>query len=704
MYKVIMHALCFFWVVVEMVSPAAAKRVALVIGNDNYEQVAKLHKAVNDANAIAVTLEKSGFQVLKANNLARREMNRKLQAFASRLKAGDEALFFFAGHGVEIAGRNYLLPTDIPNAAPGQETFVTAEAVPVDQVLETIRNRGTRISILVLDACRDNPFPKTGTRNLGGSRGLARMPAPEGTFIMYSAGVGQTALDRLSDSDPNPNSVFTRNLIPLLQQPGLSLVQAARNVRRNVQTLASTVSHIQRPAYYDEVTGDFYFSGKGPARAASPSADEVASLRKELEALKGRLNVEKKTEAEPRVAVGVYPEQPSVADGVPTHDCDRLAAHSADPDRAAKGIYYDQLDARAAIKACREAVEKHPSTLRFHYQLGRALVKSKSYSEALDIFRMLVAKEHAPAMNSLGLMYRHGEGVTQDGAEAVKWYRKGAERGFAGAMFALGSMYQYGDAVIRDDVEALKWYRKGAEQEYSTAMVALGYMYDDGKGVTRDDVEAVKWYRKAADKGDSYGMHGLARMYDKGEGVAEDNTEAFKWFRKAADKGNKYAMNNLAAMYRKGEGVAQDDRAAFRWLRKAAEAGLPLVMNELVLMYRNLEGNSEDYSEAIKWFRKAANQKNPEAYYALSVAYGFGKGVAKDNRTAARYIIDAVKARNLSALNEMIGNADTWDEAFRRELQGLMRTEGVYSGAIDGKFGSGSKRAIEELWKKMPNR
>lgn len=237
----------------------AANRSALVIGNDDYEQVTKLQKAANDARAVGETLEHIGFKVMRAENLSRREMNKQIQLFASKLEKGDEALFFFAGHGVEINGRNYLLPTDIPQAAPAQEGFVATEAIAVDRVLDRIRERGTSVSILVLDACRDNPFPKSGTRSLGGTRGLARMPAPEGTFIMYSAGVGQKALDSLGSDDPHTNSVFTRSLVPLLKEPGFSLTATARQVRRDVQALARTISHDQRPAYYDEVTGKFFF-------------------------------------------------------------------------------------------------------------------------------------------------------------------------------------------------------------------------------------------------------------------------------------------------------------------------------------------------------------------------------------------------------------------------------------------------------------
>jgi len=261
------------------VEPVAAKRVALVIGNDAYRDVAPLEKAVNDADAMAVTLGEIGFEVIRATNVTRREMNRQLQTFTSKLNPGDEALFFYAGHGVEIGGRNFLLPVDVPAANPGQENFIISESVAVDRILDHIRGRNARISILMLDACRDNPFAQADSRGVGGTRGLARSIVPKGTFIMYSAGVGQLALDRLNRDDPHPNSVFTRSVLPLIKRPGLSLVEMARQVRRDVEKLAATVSHVQRPAYYDEVTGDYFFSAgrKDPVKAAEPARSTASA-------------------------------------------------------------------------------------------------------------------------------------------------------------------------------------------------------------------------------------------------------------------------------------------------------------------------------------------------------------------------------------------------------------------------------------------
>lgn len=274
-------------VLLALTAPADAKRVALLIGNDAYENVQPLKKAVNDAEAMAVVLGKLQFDTIVAKNAGRREMNQKLLEFTSQLGPGDEAVFFFAGHGVEIDGRNFLLPVDVPNALPGQDRFVMGESIPEDHVLEQIRARGARINILILDACRNNPFKSVNTRSVGGTRGLARPIAPEGTFILYSAGVGQTALDTLGEVDSHPNSVFTRSLIPLLQTPGLSLPETARAVRMRVKDLARTIGHDQRPAYYDEVTGRFQFTPGETKLAVGITPGTGLNLPSQQKACKG---------------------------------------------------------------------------------------------------------------------------------------------------------------------------------------------------------------------------------------------------------------------------------------------------------------------------------------------------------------------------------------------------------------------------------
>jgi hypothetical protein len=233
------------------------RRVALVIGNDRYEQLPSLQKAANDARAVGETLQRLGFEVIRIENAPRRVMNQKLVEFTGKIGRGDTAFFFYAGHGVEVKGINYLLPSDTPLARDGEEGLVTGEGIAADSIIERMQERGAKVSLLVLDACRDNPFKKPGTRGVGTTRGLGQMMAPEGVFVLYSAGLGQTALDRLSDKDANPNSVFTRTFVTLLSKPGMSVQQVAKDTQLEVRRLAGTINHPQMPAYYDQILGQF---------------------------------------------------------------------------------------------------------------------------------------------------------------------------------------------------------------------------------------------------------------------------------------------------------------------------------------------------------------------------------------------------------------------------------------------------------------
>lgn len=267
--------LCFGLFVLGLSAPAIAKRVALVVGNDSYVNLGsqqQLKKARNDARAMAKTLKTLGFEVDLGLDLGRFDLNLKLQDFANRISPGDTAAFFFAGHGVQIGGLNYLLPSDAPKIGDGQRNLLRSESIRVDGIVDIIRKRGARLSLLVLDACRNNPFKNSRGRSIGGGRGLARVEPPEGTLVLFSAGAGQVALDRLSDDDAHPNSVFTRTVLPLLQEKGLELSTLTRRVKRDVRALAKTVRHIQTPAVYNEVIGDVFLAGR--SIAVEPKAEK----------------------------------------------------------------------------------------------------------------------------------------------------------------------------------------------------------------------------------------------------------------------------------------------------------------------------------------------------------------------------------------------------------------------------------------------
>jgi hypothetical protein len=259
---------------VALAAPAhAEKRVALVIGNNDYKNVPKLQKAVNDARTMGDTLKQLGFNVMVAENQNRQAFSETLLAFDRAVDAGDTAFFFYAGHGFEIAGQNFLLPTDVPAATEGQEELVRDASVLADRIIERLQNKKVRTAILVFDACRNNPFERAGTRAVAGGGGLAPMTQlPEGVFSVFSAGPRQTALDRLSNDDANPNSVFTRTFAKELLQPGENLVQVAQHTRRLVSEMADTVKHKQIPVYFDQMVDDVFLNG-----AAGKAQPDVAA-------------------------------------------------------------------------------------------------------------------------------------------------------------------------------------------------------------------------------------------------------------------------------------------------------------------------------------------------------------------------------------------------------------------------------------------
>jgi hypothetical protein len=262
---------------------AETARKALVVGIDAYQNVPPLERAVNDARSVAAALTRIGFFVTVQENTDRRALLGAVNSFAATLVEGDETVIFFAGHGVAMGGRNFLLAADVPALQQGDETFLVGEGIAVDLIMETIKERKVRVATYILDACRDNPFADAGTRGVGGSRGLASPPQVQGTFIIYSAAEGQAALDRLPGADTDRNSVFTRVLLPLLAVPDMEIADIAEQAREEVYRITEAAGRSQWISFYNELIGDYVLNpGTGtdpkpvspepPADASTPAA------------------------------------------------------------------------------------------------------------------------------------------------------------------------------------------------------------------------------------------------------------------------------------------------------------------------------------------------------------------------------------------------------------------------------------------------
>lgn len=238
----------------------SSRRLALVIGNNKYPNFPvfmELKKAVNDARLVRDTLRDDlGFDVTYGEDVNFDQMKRLVDQFVGAVSKGDVVIIYYSGHGVADKGVTFMLPSDVPKPKKNEEARVIGYGIDATALTGQLVEKGARIVLAIMDACRNDIFAVTGGKSLPGRNGLQFMQEAEGVFMMYSASTGQAALDRLSEDDLNPNSVYTRSLVPLLKAKNLTLEQIAKRVKKEVSELANSIGEKQRPAYYNDITDD----------------------------------------------------------------------------------------------------------------------------------------------------------------------------------------------------------------------------------------------------------------------------------------------------------------------------------------------------------------------------------------------------------------------------------------------------------------
>ncbi|MDG2195924.1 MAG: caspase family protein [SAR324 cluster bacterium] len=243
-------------------------RQALVIGNSKYIHTGPLRNPANDAKAISSTLKQLGFNVMMLTDADQRQMDQAIRKFGADLRGSNGVgLFYFAGHGMQIEGENYLLPTDIN---PSNEFDVTYDAVPVGKLLGQMEVAGNGMNVVILDACRNNPFARSFRSS---SRGLAQVIAPTGSFISYATAPGDVAADGEGD-----NGLFTEKLLQHMITPDLRLEEVFKRVRADVQ---QDSNNKQVPWDSSSVTGDFFFV---PAEGVTTTATTESASNQDFAA------------------------------------------------------------------------------------------------------------------------------------------------------------------------------------------------------------------------------------------------------------------------------------------------------------------------------------------------------------------------------------------------------------------------------------
>jgi hypothetical protein len=245
----------------------ADKRVAFVVGNGAYRNVAQLPNPPIDAKAMASVLRNVGFDVVEGTDLARDAMTERLLEFGKKAQGADIAVFFYAGHGIAIGGTNYLLPIDAD--IKSEMDVKLGAAINIDLTLDQTMS-DAKVKLVFLDACRDNPFAakiksNSATRSVSVQTGLAEMKSGEGTLIAFATGPGQTALD----GQEGTNSPFTRALIAHITEPGVEIQQAMTEVRAQVN---DETNKGQLPWGHTNLIGSVYLNP-----VAAPAANAAAA-------------------------------------------------------------------------------------------------------------------------------------------------------------------------------------------------------------------------------------------------------------------------------------------------------------------------------------------------------------------------------------------------------------------------------------------
>jgi TPR repeat protein len=499
----------------------ADTRVALVIGNGAYERTRPLTNPVHDATDIAAALGKLGYTVQLVTNVHKPALEAALKQLGRLAASADQIVVYYSGHGIEAGGVNYLLPVEVTLET---ESDAPLEAVSLSEVMG-VASRARRLGLVVLDACRNNPFANSMQRangTKGVTKGLAAVEPAGNLLVAYATRDGHTA-----DDGTGRNSPYTKAILQVLPEKGLEVSLFWRTVRDRV--MADTHSQ-QVPVTYGDLGAEQLYlnppaaSIPPPAVQYDPRAAELAlwqsaqhndtadAYRDYLKHFpEGLFN----TQATLRIAAltsattggtRVTPSPVSSGTNGPTTNVQTAAQECY---RLSVG---EKIDGKAALEACERAERESPGDVASEINLGLALERLNRMEEAAVMYRKAADQGYAKAQYSLGRLYDIGQGVPQSYTEAVKWYRLAADQGFAQAQGGLGELYYYGHGVPQSHTEALKWYRLAADQGLPGGQFNLGYMYQHGEELPQSNTEAVKWYRLAAKQGNQNAQTALRQM------------------------------------------------------------------------------------------------------------------------------------------------------------------------------------------------
>lgn len=632
----------------------AERRAAIVVGNSDYA-FAPLTNPRNDARLIANTLTELGFDVLLFYDLKKEAIKDLKDAIAAHLVGADMAVFYYAGHALQNEGQNLLLPVD---TRTGSAKDVVADAMRLNDLVDTVKDDPVGVKLFILDACRNNPMART----KGLQQGLAYAEAGGGqALIAFATSAGEVAYD-----GTGINSPYSSALANALQTPGLDVYDTFRTVRGDVRTATANAQipwivgsietrFVFRPAAstegtqasaepadagvgvtIDEVLWTFIRDSQNPedferflevfpnsphaAEAAERGRTTVAALQSRGLYVDGVLTSTAITEAtrtEAASAEFIFEQAGERAVGEifrlwPTTlpdtqrgmkalvtDCDLYAADPNDPQRQVPGVTNGLVNVRDALRACVFALAADIDNPRLQFQLGRVLEIAGRYGWAERFYELAGRKQYSAALVNLGYMARVGMGRPVDYDRALKFYLQASELGNLRARTNVGTAFIRGQGVPQVPEEGILWYRLAASSGWTNAMTALGDAYGKGTGVEKDEAEAARLYAAAADLGQIDAMSNLGRAYVRGAGVEKDVKRGLDLLLEAAGLGNQYAPLFAARVLIKGDkGVKADPERARNLLDLSARRGFEDAYLDLARAYQDGSFGKPDLAKA----------------------------------------------------------------------------------------------------------
>ncbi len=550
-----------------MVLAPAAKaqgvRVALVIGQGAYASAPTLANPPNDARDIAQALRTLGFEVILSVDLDRAQMQNAIAAFGERASRAELSLFYYGGHGLQLANHNYLVPTD---AALRTAADIANHTVALDSVIDVLaKSPGQRL--VFLDACRENPLKRD--EAAPAPAGLARVGKAADFLIAFA-----TQPDAVAFDGAGRNSPFAQGLLAHLTTSGVDLANVMISVNHDV--IAATGGE-QVPWENLSLTKQIYLAGEsasdaspeaslwrlaaptrdpemlqiylqryptgphaGDVRALIASAASAAASRPKDNSAEEEIWRLALSSREPRLIelygarfpagahakeaeeLAAQLEEGQTSNKDPGVTCDRLATHPNDATASAPGVDLAtlKLNASAAIAACEKAAAASPGGAHYATLQARALFAGGRFDEAIKLYRAAAEAGDARALVSLGRLSETGDHVPRDVAGAYALYEKAAERGGADGAINFAVALTEGKIMPKDLARAYKLLKSAADAGSAIATFDLGKFADDGLG--GDKGEALALFRRAAALGEPNGYRAAATLLDEGRHIAKD--------------------------------------------------------------------------------------------------------------------------------------------------------------------------------------